>query len=200
MDAATQVLDVGSGYATYLSDTDVTALDISAAALKNSPRARTVVGSADALPFDDRSFDVVVCSQVLEHVPDWSTAISEMVRVLRPGGLLFLAVPNRYALMKRRYHELERLIDHSGHIHEFREAQLVFALLERGLERIGSQGACYDLFWLGARLERSRLARFAVPIMDRLPPRVLGHALARESRRRRHRLNGLSLELWGFLP
>jgi len=200
VDATTKVLDVGAGYATYLADADVTALDISASALEHSPRSRTVVGTADAIPFGDAMFDVVVCSQVLEHVPNWAKALTDMVRVLRPGGLLFVAVPNRYALMKRRYHELERLIDKSGHIHEFRESQLVFGLLERGLERIGSQGACYNLFWLGARLERSKFAGVAVRLMDRIPSQAIGRALISESRRRRHRLDGLSMEVWGFRP
>jgi len=44
------------------------------------------VADAKGLPFADGSFDVVVCTQVLEFVPDVTTAIAEIRRVLRPGG------------------------------------------------------------------------------------------------------------------
>ena len=45
-------------------------------------------GSALRLPFPDAFFDAVVCATVLSHVPNGVTAISELVRVLRPGGRL----------------------------------------------------------------------------------------------------------------
>lgn len=48
----------------------------------------TTVGTGDALalPFDDESFDVAVCTQVYEYVADMPTAVAELRRVLRPGG------------------------------------------------------------------------------------------------------------------
>lgn len=198
--SSTRVLDIGAGYANYLASAEVTALDISESALTMSPRAIKVQGSAENLPFSDSAFDLVVCSQVLEHVPNWRAALLEMRRVLRSGGMLFLAVPNTFALMKRRFHELERTIDRAGHINEFREAELYFALMSCGFENIDSQGACYDMFWLGARLERSRFAGVIVPILDRIPTSILARALFWESQRRRRRLNGLSLEMWCFKP
>lgn len=45
-----------------------------------------VEGSATALPFEDASFDVAVSFKVLAHIPDIRTALSEMARVVRPGG------------------------------------------------------------------------------------------------------------------
>jgi SAM-dependent methyltransferase len=52
-----------------------------------------VVGSATDIPLDSASFDTVVCTEVLEHVPDPSLALREMHRVLRPGGHLILSTP-----------------------------------------------------------------------------------------------------------
>lgn len=49
-----------------------------------------VVGDAQALGFADASFDTVLCTEMLEHVPEPQRAIDEMRRVLRPGGLLLL--------------------------------------------------------------------------------------------------------------
>ncbi len=47
-------------------------------------------GDAQALPFPDASFDTVVCTLSLCAIPDDRTAVAEMIRVLRPGGLLLL--------------------------------------------------------------------------------------------------------------
>lgn len=50
-------------------------------------------GSAEALPFPDRSFDAVVAFDVVEHCADQRRALGELARVLRPGGRLLLSVP-----------------------------------------------------------------------------------------------------------
>ncbi len=45
-----------------------------------------------ALPYEDRSFDVVMAAHVLEHLPEPQRALAEMVRVLKPGGMVFICV------------------------------------------------------------------------------------------------------------
>lgn len=45
------------------------------------------------LPFEDGAFNVVICSEVLEHIPDHEKAVSELVRILKPGGDLVVSVP-----------------------------------------------------------------------------------------------------------
>jgi SAM-dependent methyltransferase len=52
-----------------------------------------VVGSATDIPLGDAGFDTVVCTEVLEHVPDPLKAMREMYRVLKPGGYLVLSTP-----------------------------------------------------------------------------------------------------------
>ena len=46
-----------------------------------------------AMPFEDHSFDCVICSEVLEHIPDDGQAINELVRILKPGKTLAISVP-----------------------------------------------------------------------------------------------------------
>ena len=55
----------------------------------------------DALPFQDATFDVVVAGELLEHLRDPKRVVSEVLRVLRPGGTFVASVPNAYRLKNR---------------------------------------------------------------------------------------------------
>ncbi len=57
-----------------------------------------------SLPVADASFDCVLCTEVLEHVPEPIRAIREMARVLRPGGRLTLTAPLRSGIHQEPYH------------------------------------------------------------------------------------------------
>jgi len=52
------------------------------------------VGTATALPWGDRTMDVCLVPELLEHVADWQSCVNEAARVLRPGGLLYLSTTN----------------------------------------------------------------------------------------------------------
>lgn len=58
-------------------------------AVKNRLNIDYQYGYAEAIPFQDSTFDVVVCVDVLEHVADLVKTILEISRVLKPGGLFF---------------------------------------------------------------------------------------------------------------
>ncbi|MEC5161287.1 MULTISPECIES: class I SAM-dependent methyltransferase [unclassified Janthinobacterium] len=53
------------------------------------------VASATALPWPDQSMDLCIAPELLEHVADWQGVLAELVRVLKPGGALFLSTSNR---------------------------------------------------------------------------------------------------------
>jgi ubiquinone/menaquinone biosynthesis C-methylase UbiE len=86
-----RVLEVGAGDG-KLQDlvADYTGLDISSTA-KRFFHKRFIAGSATALPFEDNKFDVIWTINVLEHVPKPEQALSEMRRVLKGGGLMYLS-------------------------------------------------------------------------------------------------------------
>ena len=67
------------------------------------PQHQVVLGDIEAMPFEDRSFSTVVCTEVLEHVPYPDRALSEMARILKPGGLLVGSVPCRSMIWKLRF-------------------------------------------------------------------------------------------------
>jgi 2-polyprenyl-3-methyl-5-hydroxy-6-metoxy-1,4-benzoquinol methylase len=68
---------------------DVTSMDVET----NYPGAR-IVDANQKLPFPDASFDLIWCSEVIEHLRDPKFTISEFDRVLRPGGQLLMTTPN----------------------------------------------------------------------------------------------------------
>ncbi len=77
------------------------------------------------LPFNDASFDLVICCEVLEHIPDHHTAIREIVRVLKPGKPLVVSVPR--FMPERLCWALSKDYSHAnqGHIRIYRRKQLI---------------------------------------------------------------------------
>jgi SAM-dependent methyltransferase len=99
--APARALDLGCGdgrLTVELEAGDLTAADVSGAALerarKRLPDARLRELEPDSpLPFGDGEFDLVLCAETLEHVRDVQLLLSEVRRVLRPGGTLALTTP-----------------------------------------------------------------------------------------------------------
>src|SRR3954452_16994331 len=90
-------------------------------------------GDGLSLPFADAEFDRVVAAEVLEHIPDDTAAIAELVRVLRPGGTIAVTVPRWFPervcwALSREYHEVE-----GGHVRIYTGAELVRRLTHAGL-------------------------------------------------------------------
>jgi len=133
-DKGARVLDVGTSTGTNLrmlvemGYADVTGLDMSEDAIrfcaeKGLPPVRQ--GDITAMPFDHESFDLVLATDVVEHVDDDERAVSEIERVLVPGGHALFTVPAFPSLWglqdevshhKRRYRRagFRRLVERSG--------------------------------------------------------------------------------------
>ncbi|MBX3017640.1 MAG: class I SAM-dependent methyltransferase [Bdellovibrionaceae bacterium] len=98
-----QVLDVGcrNGPFKHLlgPETRYTGLDIESTSVFGRRNPDVIYYDGRTMPFADASYDFVICSEVLEHVPDTETFIAEIFRVLKPGGRAIFTVP-----WSARYH------------------------------------------------------------------------------------------------
>lgn len=130
------------------------------------PACGIAFGCADALalPFADHCFDVVICSEVLEHIEPYREVLGEIRRVLKPGGLLVTSVPRYWPervcwALSDAYHANE-----GGHVRIFRGAQLrhdIQALGFRRYHRHWAHALHVPFWWLKCLLwehqDRSRL-------------------------------------------
>ena len=63
--------------------------------VKKKCNSQRVIGSILDIPFDKNTFDYVICTEVIEHTVNPKQAVKELSRVLKPGGILILTVPNK---------------------------------------------------------------------------------------------------------
>ncbi|MGH9021369.1 MAG: class I SAM-dependent methyltransferase [Acidimicrobiales bacterium] len=114
-------------------------------------RAAAVQADALHLPFADASFDRIIASEVLEHIPDDAAVMAELARVLRPGGTMAVTVPRfgpesvNWALSDA-YHLVP-----GGHVRIYRRAVLERRLRDAGLRVTGhhfAHGLHSPYWWL----------------------------------------------------
>ncbi|MFC6632080.1 class I SAM-dependent methyltransferase [Microbulbifer taiwanensis] len=154
LQAGQRVLDLGCGegrHAIHLlvsEAVDVVGIDLSIDDVRTaSERAKPFVGEPQTpgrlllgvgnglqLPFADNSFDVVICSEVLEHILDYRGVLAEIDRVLKPAGIFAASVPTFFPewvcwQFSDEYHQVE-----GGHIRIFREREL-----RNSIESLGHQ-------------------------------------------------------------
>jgi SAM-dependent methyltransferase len=106
--AGSRVIDVGAGVGQYralFEHCDYRAHDFGLEpATTGQYTALDYQSDITAIPVPDDSFDVVLCTEVLEHVPEPIAALTEMVRILRPGGSLLITAPLGSHLHQEPYH------------------------------------------------------------------------------------------------
>lgn len=167
---ATKVIDVGCGagrhaFEAYRRGADVVAFDQDAAELRSvdtllramaetgeapqAAAAKVVRGDALNLPYADETFDCVIASEILEHIPDDDAAIAELIRVLKVGGILAVSVPRWLPervcwLLSEEYHSNE-----GGHVRIYRASALRDKIARRGMELTHTHHAhaLHSPFW-----------------------------------------------------
>lgn len=122
----------------------------------NTKRAFSLsVADALTLPFADATFDRIICSEVLEHIPNYRQALKEIDRVLKPGGKLGVSVPRAFPewvcwKLEERYHS-----NPGGHVRIFRTSGLKRDVRDAGFRfrrRHWAHGLHSPYWWLQCAL------------------------------------------------
>jgi SAM-dependent methyltransferase len=167
---STMVIDVGCGagrhaFEAYRRGADVVAFDRAESELRSvdtilqamaeagevpaTASAKVVLGDALSLPYADETFDCVIASEILEHIPQDDAAIAELIRVLRVGGTLVVTVPRWLPervcwLLSDEYHSNE-----GGHVRIYRASELRDKITSGGMELTHAHHAhaLHSPFW-----------------------------------------------------
>jgi ubiquinone/menaquinone biosynthesis C-methylase UbiE len=184
-----RVLDLGCGVGHILTilptSFEKVGVDYSLHSLKLARRqldeqTGLVNASGQALPFEDSSFDLITCLEVLEHLEDDEKAVREISRVLKPGGYLIASVPSQYYF--EEYREL------MGHYRHYTPASFA-ALLSRYEIEIRNYLNDYKLFNFfyfyvyvaleGLNLVSNQIMRTSTSLYERKIP-LIGGSLYRK--------------------
>lgn len=103
-----KILEIGCGRGFYLKtlidvlpDLGITGIDLNKKYLSvakkfiDNEEVKLINADATNLPLKNETFDRIIATEILEHIPDDQKAISEMFRVLKPGGIAMITVPNK---------------------------------------------------------------------------------------------------------
>ena len=143
-------------------------------------RVRIVVGSATEIPLSDARYDLVLCSEVIEHFPNPQHVLAEVFRITKPGGYVVISTPVRYdvgtllrAFTGRRNRSSRRLKvpDQHGHYWYFAPHDLAMQLAALGAEVVRFIVVPRIHFPGLARLLRTRLVspKLLLRLGERLP-------------------------------
>ena len=141
------------------------------------PSALLCHGDIHRLPFKNNSFDLVLCSEVLEHVLDPELAFKELVRVSKKYLLLTVAGENLFYYLARKLSLVKpedpyAEIGH-GHIHEAKMSETIFPwALEVGCKSIERVVTCYFPLWFLQKHGVPASSIFVIRFLDKLLSRM----------------------------
>jgi 2-polyprenyl-3-methyl-5-hydroxy-6-metoxy-1,4-benzoquinol methylase len=164
---------VKRGFNTQIVGSDYNSVRLSRAC--DNGRRLVVEADLRQTPFASGSFDVVLCSHVLEHIHEDVAAMRELARIVAPGGLVIVAVPNEgCAAARLRNHVIQRSILHStDHVQFYTANTLLARLAEAGLRSIGPvarEGLFIPHLGVLIRLREMAFGRALIAFVARLLP------------------------------
>ncbi|WP_324720202.1 class I SAM-dependent methyltransferase [Salinimicrobium sp. HB62] len=113
--------------------------------------------------FPSHSFDVITMWHVLEHVPDLEEQISELNRLLKPDGLLVIAVPNFKSYDARKYKEFWAAYDVPRHLYHFSPSAMKEIFSSAGFFLTSQKGLFFDSFYVSLLSEKYATGSSNIP-------------------------------------
>tara|TARA_B100001059_G_scaffold98817_1_gene98449 strand:+ start:558 stop:1262 length:705 start_codon:yes stop_codon:yes gene_type:complete len=133
--------------------------------------AEFVKGSAYSLPFPDESIDLIVCSEVLEHLHLYNDAVIEIHRVLKPGGKFYASVPASWPEKVCWSLSKDYQNQPGGHLRIFNQLELVSEIKETGFKFLSSEkfhSIHSPYWWLRCLFWKSQDSNFLVNLYKRM--------------------------------
>lgn len=131
-----------------------------------------------SLPFENESFDIVLCNHVLEHIPDFSTALNELYRVLKTDGLLIAGIPNEGCLLARlRNNVIQKSISRkTDHVNFFTKESFTQRLVKAGftIHSVESETFFFPISYINMLLNEFTAGHAIMSLLRKLFPSQAG--------------------------
>ena len=164
-----KVIDVGCGNGRHLkslgfklTDSEIIGIDQSAPEItklnkefdesvcKNGNAYKFITGDIREMDVPDNSQDLVVCSEVLEHVPNFEAVLEECYRILKPGSVMLISVPSYFPESLCWKYSKKYMQTPGGHIRIFKKNFLKerFKALNLKLFKHHREHALHSIYWI----------------------------------------------------
>ena len=181
-----KLLDIGCGVGDFLYQViekgwDVTGIEPSDQAkdIAESKLGFRPLSPADSSKLPSASFDVITLWHVLEHVDDLKTQTSELLRLLKPGGRLVIALPNFQSFDCQYYKQYWAAWDVPRHLNHFSSNTLQKMMVSLGFIPSGTKKLIWDAFYISYLSEKYR--QHSLPLLRGAWVGLRSNAKARRS-------------------
>jgi 2-polyprenyl-3-methyl-5-hydroxy-6-metoxy-1,4-benzoquinol methylase len=156
-----KLLDIGCGSGNFLARMQTDGWecfgiepDPDARAMASRYSGITVTEESHLSEWMDETFDAITLWHVLEHVYDLHKRLAEIKRLLKPGGILILALPNPSSADALKYGSYWAAWDVPRHVHHFKPSVVHELLHSKGFRFLYSRGMVYDAYYISMLSER----------------------------------------------
>ena len=146
---------------------------------KNQNNYEFIEGDIRELNIENSSQDLVICSEVLEHVPNFERVLNECKRILKPNGVLLISVPSYLPEKLCWFFSKEYQQTPGGHIRIFTKSFLNEVFKNQGLKvfKRHKQHAFHSLYWIIRSRNRMNDSKFLQSFHELLVKQMFGKAM-----------------------
>jgi 2-polyprenyl-3-methyl-5-hydroxy-6-metoxy-1,4-benzoquinol methylase len=157
------VLDIGCGTGDFLKtmkdakwEVQGVEPDADARRIASEKLGTSVLNESEMQGLPNEHFHVITMWHVLEHVPDLNKRVEELKRLLKPNGLIIVAVPNRDSLDAKIYGNLWAAYDVPRHLYHFRPKDIELLFKNHGMRVTGIKPMVFDSFYVSMLSEKAK--------------------------------------------
>lgn len=160
-----KLLDIGAGTGDFLavakaSGWDITGIEPSEKA-KSIAKGKGVVFAESLAAIPDHSYDVITMWHVLEHVPDVEAQITELKRIMKPDGVIIIAVPNFKSYDAQYYGKFWAAYDVPRHLWHFSKTAIEKLFARQGIQLIEILPMKFDSFYVSLLSEKYKTGKMS---------------------------------------